>query len=382
MDSEISPGPGAQATVPPALPTPPVAPPRLSPPPPPRRGRTLLIVLLVVAGLLVMAALAVSMLFQAIGGLSLSSGPRGSVGPALQEVVVEDNRSRHKIVLVDLVGMISSSAWDRSGYNLVQLIRDQLQLAAEDDRVHAVVLAIDSPGGEVLASDEIAAAIGDFQEESGKVVVASMQSLAASGGYYAAAPCRWIVAHELTLTGSIGVLMRGYNYRGFLDKVGVRPEVFKSGRFKDMLRGDKLEDEISPEEREMAQALVDETFARFKQVVREGREAAARANGQEGRSLVEGWEALADGRILTGQQAYESGFIDELGNQDTAIERACQLSGIPSANLIRYQQQLDFGSLFRLLGRSEPETVKLDLGIEIQPVEAGRLYFLAPHPFH
>jgi len=329
-----------------------------------------------------MAALAVSMLFHAIGGLSLGSGPSGSAGPALQEVLVEDNRSRQKIVLVDLVGMISSSAWDGSGYNLVQLIRDQLQLAAEDDRVHAVVLAIDSPGGEVLASDEIASAIGEFQEESGKVVVASMQSLAASGGYYAAAPCRWIVAHELTLTGSIGVLMRGYNYRGLLDKVGVRPEVFKSGRFKDMLRGDKLEHEISAEEREMAQALVDETFARFKRVVREGREAAALANGQEGRSLMEGWEALADGRILTGQQAYESGFIDELGNQETAVERACQLSGIPSANLIRYRRQLDFGSLFRLLGRSEPETVKLDLGLEIPPVEAGRLYFLAPHPFH
>jgi protease IV len=167
-----------------------------------------------------------------------------------------------------------------------------------------------------------------------------------------------------------------------MDKLGVRPEVFKSGRFKDMLRGDKLEHEITVEEREMAQALVDETFARFKQVVRSGRHAAARANGERGRALADNWEEYADGRILTGQQAYEVGFVDELGNQETALERARQLSGITHANLIRYQRQLDFGSLFRLFGRSEPATVKVDLGFEAPSLEAGRLYFLAPSPFH
>jgi len=382
MDSDTPIGPGPAASAPPALPAAAAAPPRISPPPAPRRGRTLWIVLLVVVALVVMAALAVSMLIQAVGSLSLGGGPRGSSGPTLQEVVVEDNRSRNKIAMVDLTGIITSTAWDRSGYNLVRLVRDQLRMAGEDDRVHAVLLTIDSPGGEVLASDEIARAIGDFQERYGKVVVASMQSLAASGGYYTAVPCRWIVAHELTLTGSIGVLMQGYNYRGLMDKLGVRPEVFKSGRFKDMLRGDKLEHEITAEEREMAQALVDETFARFKQVVRSGRQAAARVNGERGRALADNWEEYADGRILTGQQAYEVGFVDELGNQETALERARQLSGITHANLIRYQRQLDFGSLFRLLGRTEPATVKVDLGFEVPPLEAGRLYFLAPSPFH
>jgi protease IV len=297
MDSETPVGPVPEATAPPALPPAPSAPPRLGPPPPPRRGRTLWIVLLVVVALVVMAALAIVMLIQAMGSLSLSGGPHRSAGPALQEVVVEDNGSRHKIALIDITGIISSTAWDRGGYNLVQMVRDALELAGEDDRVRAVLLTIDSPGGEVLASDEIARAIGEFQEEYGKVVVASMQGLAASGGYYTAVPCRWIVAHELTLTGSIGVLLQSYNYRGLMDKVGVRPQVFKSGRFKDMLRGDKLEHEITEEERAMAQALVDETFARFKQVVRDGREAAARANGDQGRPLADDWEAYADGRI-------------------------------------------------------------------------------------
>jgi ClpP class serine protease len=85
---------------------------------------------------------------------------------------------------------------------------------------------------------------------------------------------------------------------------------------------------------------------------------------------------------LTGQQAHDLGFVDELGNQDTAMDRVQQLSGITRANLIRYQRPLDLGGLFRLLGRSEPAALKLDLGIDVPQLEAGRLYFLAPNPFH
>src|SRR2546428_583630 len=129
------------------------------------------------------------------------------------------------------------------------LISDQLRLAGEDDSAKAVVLRVDSPGGEVLASDEIYRAIADFEKDYKKPVVASMGGLAASGGYYVSAPCRWIVANELTITGSIGVIMHSYNYRGLLNKVGVRPEVFKSGKFKDMLSGEKDEEDIPAEER-------------------------------------------------------------------------------------------------------------------------------------
>mgnify|MGYP001545180448 CR=1 FL=1 len=97
---------------------------------------------------------------------------------------------------------------------MVDIIKAQLDRAADDRRVKAVILKVDSPGGEVMASDEINKAIMHFQEDSRKAVICSMGSLAASGGYYISAPCRWIVANELTITGSIGVIMHGWNYRG------------------------------------------------------------------------------------------------------------------------------------------------------------------------
>src|SRR6185436_6979531 len=105
-----------------------------------------------------------------------------------------------------------------------------------------------------------------------------MASVAASGGYYVSAPCRWIVANELTLTGSIGVILHSFNYRGLMDKVGLRPEVYKSGKHKDMLSGGRKDTEIPPEERQMVQNLIDETYAKFKSIVAEGRRQSLEAN--------------------------------------------------------------------------------------------------------
>ena len=153
---------------------------------------------------------------------------------------------------------------------------EQLDRAAEDKHVKAVLLRVDSPGGEVLASDEIYRAIHEFQDKTGRPVVAQMGSLAASGGYYVSAPCRWIVANELSLTGSIGVIMSGMNFRGLMDKVGIQPQVYKSGKFKDMMSSTRRPEDIPAGEREMVQGLIDETYATFKGVVRKGR-AASRA---------------------------------------------------------------------------------------------------------
>ncbi len=119
-----------------------------------------------------------------------------------------------------------------------------------------------------------------------------MGSLAASGGYYVSAPCDWIVANELTITGSIGVIMEGFNYRGLMDKIGVRPEVFKSGKFKDMLSPTKSPEETSPEEVQMVQHLIDETFAQFKGVVADGRHAAFHNSKQSGQGAQSGLGGL------------------------------------------------------------------------------------------
>ncbi len=300
----------------------------------------------------------------------------------LEEVTYENNHSKNKIALLDIAGIITSEAWDRSGSSLVDLVSDQLRRAGEDDSVKAVILRVDSPGGEVLASDEIYRAIADFQKDYKKPAVASMGGLAASGGYYVSAPCQWIVANELTITGSIGVIMHSYNYRGLLNKVGVRPEVFKSGKFKDMLSGEKNEDEILPEEKQMVQALIDETFERFKKVVAEGRKRANEQNAGKGQKLADDWGDYADGRVLSGRQAYELGFVDELGNFDTAVKRAKDLAKISNANLVQYERPFDLGNLFRLFGETDSRAVKIDLGVQLPKLQVGRLYFLSPTVLH
>ncbi len=373
-------------------PEPSPAPPRLQTPPPlvqpqpiivqtrPRGGsgwRTFAVILIVL--------LLVSLVFNPLHFLSALIGSTdGSVpghrkvGPALQEEFLEDNGSKNKIAVIPIEGVISGQSFGRSGYSMVDLIDDQFARAAHDERVKAVILKVNSPGGEVLASDDIYKIVQKFQDTTRKPVLADMGSLAASGGYYVSAPCQWIVANELTITGSIGVIMHGYNFRGLMDKVGVRPEVFKSGRFKDMLSPDKRPEDITPEEREMIQSMVNETFDKFKSIVTEGRNGSAKKNKGDGKSLAENWEQYADGRILSGKEALRLGFVDELGNFDVAVKRARTLAGISDANLVQYQQPFDLGDLFNLFGKSDAKTIKIDLGIDAPKLQLGHLYFMCP----
>jgi len=274
---------------------------------------------------------------------------------------------------------------DQTGYNLVDLIKAQLKRAEDDGHVRAVILKVDSPGGEVLASDEIYRAIADFESRSGKPVVASMGNLAASGGYYISAPCRWIVANDLTITGSIGVIMSSWNYRGLMDKVGLRPETYKSGKYKDMLSGSREPDKITSEERAMVQALIDETYAKFKSVVQEGRDRAyekSKNTAHRARALTDNWEEFADGRVLSGTEAYRLGFVDQLGGFEAAVKQARNLGSTGNANLIEYQQHYDFSDIFRLFGKSDGRVVRVDLGMEVPQLQAGQLYFLSPTFLH
>jgi len=308
-----------------------------------------------------------------------------TAGPRLDEVIYQDNDAANKIALIDVDGIITGRAIDSSGIGLVELIKAQLKRAEEDDRVRAVILKVDSPGGEVLASDEIYRAIADFQSHSHKPVVASMGSLAASGGYYISAPCRWIVANELTITGSIGVIMSSWNYRGLMDKVGVLPQTFKSGKYKDMLSGSREPDKITPEEKAMVQGLIDETFAKFKSVVQEGRDRAYEKNKnskEKGRPLSDDWQNYADGRVLSGTEALKLGFVDQLGGFDEAVEATKRIAGITNANLVQFQQRYDLSDLFRLFGKTDSKAIKVDLGMDVPKLQAGKLYFLSPTFLH
>jgi protease-4 len=189
---------------------------------------------------------------------------------------------------------------------------DEIKEYMKDPSVKAIVLRVDSPGGAVAPSQEIYEEVRKAVAK--KKIVVSMGSLAASGGYYISAPASRIVANPGTLTGSIGVIMEIPNLEGLMNKVGVKTEVIKSGRHKDIasvFRG------IGREEREILQGVLDDVHDQFIKAVAEGR-----------KMLPDQVKKLADGRIFTGKQAVGMGLVDELGNLEDAIKVAAKLSGI------------------------------------------------------
>jgi protease-4 len=183
----------------------------------------------------------------------------------------------------------------------------------KDSRLRALVVRVDSPGGGVVASQELYRALLSFKE-SGKPLVTSMGTVAASGGYYVAAPSDLIVANPGTLTGSIGVIMSLTNLEGLLDKLGVSAITIKAGKHKDI--GSPFR-EMTDEDRAILQGVMDDIHAQFIDAVAEGR----------GRPVAE-IQALADGRVFTGRQALDVGLVDELGDLERAIQRAGELAGI------------------------------------------------------
>ena len=371
--------------VPPPLPPPP---PVITPSPPakPRRSWGWIIfslILIVVLGISLIGNVAQSFMHSLGGGFNRGSksGSARDAGPRLDEVVLEDNGAHNKIAVITVDGIITGHSADQAGNNMVDVIKAQLDRAKDDKRVKAVILKVDSPGGEVMASDEMNKAIANFQADSKKPVICSMGSLAASGGYYISAPCRWIVANDLTITGSIGVIMHGINYRGLMDKVGVAPMTYKSGKFKDMLSPDRSITNIPPEEHAMVQALIDETFQKFKGVVRTGRAEAHEKNKTEGKPLAADWEDYADGRVLSGTQALTLGFVDQVGDFEDAVERTRKIAHISEANLIEYRERYDISDFLSMFGQSgASHDIKLDLGLDIPKLRAGCMYFLWQAP--
>ena len=189
-----------------------------------------------------------------------------------------------------------------------------LKRFAENPSIKAIVLRIDSPGGGVVPSQEIYDAVQRVRNKNNKAVIASMGTVAASGGYYIAAATDRIIANPGTLTGSIGVIMETANVEGLLKKIGVEGIVVKSGKFKDI--GSPIR-KMSQEEQALLQSVMDDVHKQFIDAV------------AEGRSLeVSTVQALADGRIFTGRQAKEAKLVDELGNLDDAIQLAADLAGI------------------------------------------------------
>jgi protease-4 len=173
-----------------------------------------------------------------------------------------------------------------------------------------------------------------FKQETGKPVIASCQEVAASGAYYVACSADQIVAQPTTVVGSIGVIFSSFNVEGTLNMIGVKPEIVKSGRLKDMASPFKP---LAGEERELVQKMIDEYHRRFIAVVQDGRDLPTTA----------AIEDLTDGRVFTGEQAQQLGLVDQLGMLDDAIDAARTASGAKAAKVIMYKRPYGYsGSIY------------------------------------
>jgi len=234
-----------------------------------------------------------------------------------------------KVAVVRVTGVIIDSA----------SVIEELKEYSKDASVKAIVLRVDSPGGAVAPSQEIHEEV--IKAKQKKKVIVSMGTVAASGGYYISAPADKIMANAGTLTGSIGVIMELPNLEGLMKKIGVETQIVKSGRHKDMA---SVFRSLTPEEKQILQAVLDDVHSQFINAVSEGRGIK-----------LENVKTIADGRIFTGRMAKDMGLVDELGNLQDAIMLAGKLAGIKGEPRVVTKEE-EF-SLFNLIKGQLPENL-------------------------
>lgn len=236
-----------------------------------------------------------------------------------------------RVGVVDIEGIILSA--DR--------FREMLAKFKTAPGVKAVVVRINSPGGGVAASQELFSEIRRFRKETGKPVVVSMESVAASGGYYAAVAADRIVANPGTITGSIGVIMQWMNYGDLLEWAKVRTVTLKSGALKDAGNPTRP---LTDEERKYFEDLILKLRAQFQ---------AAVAEGRKGRLKPGALERMADGRVVTGEEALTLGLVDEIGDFRDAVDRAARLAHLAVPAEVWHPRPIRPGLIDLLTGPSE-----------------------------
>jgi len=255
----------------------------------------------------------------------------------LREAQVAGGKSGDKIALIEVEGVLVNA---RTGgflqptENKVSLFKEQLDRAASDDKVKAVVLRVNSPGGTVTASDTMYEMIKRFKAKTNKPVIASLQEVAASGGYYVACASDAIVASPTSVVGSIGVIFNTFDASRGLDKIGIRAEAIKSGPLKDMGSPFKA---MTADERAVMQGMVDEYYGRFLGIVKERRPITDEAKVKN----------ATDGRVFSGQQALAAGLVDHLGMLEDAVKLARRSANAPGAKVIMYKRPYGYsGSIY------------------------------------
>lgn len=236
-----------------------------------------------------------------------------------------------KIVQLFVNGTISGTQSAAGVPSMTEILGEQLRRVEEDESVKALVLRIDSPGGEVVATDEIHARLLRLKQIRHLPIVISMGSTAASGGYYLATAGDAIFANPNTLTGSLGVIFNLFNYNEAANKLGFHQYAIKSGRFKDIGSPSRP---LTDPERQIFQTLVNESYNKFVDVIVKGR------NLSRQRVLE-----IADGRVYSGEQAKRLGLIDQFGDLEEATRYALSLSGTDNAMIVRYADQLSLSKL-------------------------------------
>jgi len=243
-----------------------------------------------------------------------------------------------KIGIVDIEGLIVTPK------NVVP----QLKQYAEDDSIKAIILHINTPGGGVAASQEIYNEVKRIRDEKKKKIIASIETVGASGGYYIASACNKIFADDGSIVGSIGVIAEWVNYGDLMRWAKLKQQLLKAGEFKDT--GNPTRD-LTPAERAYMQGIVDNMHTQFIEAVAEGRHLK-----------VEDVRPLADGKVWTGQQALPLKLVDQLGDFGTAVKETARSVGIKGEpNLIKPEKEkktlLDL--LFGDVSEFVPDTAKL-----------------------
>jgi protease-4 len=300
-----------------------------------------------------------------------------------------------KIALVRVDGLLMEG--------LINYAQKQIDEAAEDNNVKAVVLRINSPGGSITASDDLHKRLHDLRfgnpqkKTDPKPLVVSMGSLAASGGYYIAMPAQYLVAERTTITGSIGVYASFPNIADLADKYGFRMETIKAGAVKD---SGSMFHHMTPQERKIWQDMVDHAYRQFVGVVEEGRpklkgkltkdlviKEEIPASDDKGNSLMDGngqpkkvpfTRVRADGGIFTADQAKEFGLIDEIGYQETAIAEAKKLAKLgDDYEVFTYDRPIAFMNLLLGEEKANPHESRIDLR-SLSQAATPRLWYLSP----
>ena len=298
------------------------------------------------------ALLFMAALLPALAGcMFMKVNLKDEVKPLEEKVVSGDGRD--KVLLMDISGMITSQesssvlGGDRK-MSIVSRVREELERARKDRAVKAVVLRINSPGGGVTASDTLYHEIRKYRQDTGVKVIAHLMDLGTSGAYYTALAADKILAQPTTVTGGIGVIMIRLDATGLMQKVGLQALEITSGERKNM---GSLFRPITAEERKLFQGIIDSLFARFADTVAEERKLSREAV-----------KSVADGRIMSSQEARAAGLIDDIGYLEDSLERAKKEAGITEARIVTYHREGEYRPTIYSMS-----LINLDLGELLEP---------------